>query len=181
MPWPERDARWPAGWQPLADGDIVEAGDTTLTVLHTPGHAPDHLCFWHESTRSVFSGDLALSGTTVWIPGNEHGDVAAYIRSLERILALEPARLYPAHGPIVERPAALLRHYIEHRREREAQIVEALRAGDTTPAAIAARLYRALSPKVLPLAQESVTAHLRKLEREGRARCVAEAWTIIDP
>ena len=47
MPWPERDGRWPAPWEPLADGSVVPAGDEALTAVHTPGHAPDHLCFWH--------------------------------------------------------------------------------------------------------------------------------------
>ena len=181
MPWPERDERWPANWEPLADGDVIEAGDTTLTALHTPGHAPDHLCFWHESTRCVFSGDLVLKGTTVWIPGTEHGDVGAYLRSLERILALEPERLYPAHGPVIERPAPLLRNYIAHRHEREAQIVEALRGGETTVDAITARIYRGLNAKLVPLARESVTAHLRKLARDGRVRHLHDAWHIIEP
>ena len=79
MPWPERDSRWPAPWAPLSDGDAVEAGDTALTVLHTPGHAPDHLCFWHEESRTLFGGDLAIKGTTVYIPSAHHGDLAAYL------------------------------------------------------------------------------------------------------
>jgi glyoxylase-like metal-dependent hydrolase (beta-lactamase superfamily II) len=180
MPWPERDARYAVDWRPLADGDVVEAGDTGLVALHTPGHAPDHLCFWHEGTRSVFCGDLMQKGTTIWIPGNEQGDVAAYIASLERVLALGPERAYPAHGPIIEDPGRLLRNYIQHRRDREAQIVDALRLGDSTVEAIAARLYRGLKNGLVVLARESVTAHLRKLEREGRARRDGDSWNIMD-
>jgi glyoxylase-like metal-dependent hydrolase (beta-lactamase superfamily II) len=181
MPWPERDARVDVQWEWLADGERVEAGDSALVVLHTPGHAPDHLCFWHEDTRSVFCGDLVVKGTTVYIPGNEHGDVAAYVASLERVLALDPVRLYPAHGPVVDAPAQLLRAYIEHRREREAQVLDALRTGDTTAEAMTARIYRGLNDKLVPFARESVTAHLRKLEREGRARRDGDVWTIIEP
>jgi glyoxylase-like metal-dependent hydrolase (beta-lactamase superfamily II) len=169
MSWPERDDKWPAPWQPLSDGAIVPAGDTFLTTVHTPGHAPDHLCFWHEPTRTLFSGDLAIKGTTVWIPASLRGDLAAYLRSLERVLALGPDRLLPAHGPVIEEPVPLLRGYIAHRLEREAQVLDALRAGDTSAAAMVARMYRGLGERLRPLARESIEAHLIKLEQDGRA------------
>jgi glyoxylase-like metal-dependent hydrolase (beta-lactamase superfamily II) len=179
VPWPERDARYAVDWQPLADGDVVDAGDTSLVALLTPGHAPDHLCFWHAPTRSLFCGDLMQKGTTIWIPGNEQGDVAAYIASLERVLALDPARVYPAHGPVIDDPQRLLRHYIEHRREREAQVLEALRQGDSAVEVMTARIYRGLPQHVLARARDSVTAHLLKLEREGRARRDGDVWNIM--
>ena len=182
MPWPARDARWPVAWQSIADGDVLAAGDTALVAVHTPGHAPDHLCFWHEPTASLFCGDLVVKGTTVWVPGTDDGDMGAYVASLERVLALEPARLYPAHGPVIDEPARMLRIYLEHRREREAQVIDALQRGETTAEEITARLYRGLADALLPLARESVTAHLRKLQREGRARRDdREAWHIIEP
>jgi glyoxylase-like metal-dependent hydrolase (beta-lactamase superfamily II) len=187
MPWPERDARWPARWEPLGDGSSVAAGDDTLTAIHTPGHAPDHLCFWHAESRTLFCGDLAQKGTTIYIPPNLQGDLMAYLSSLERVLALRPARLLPAHGPVIEDPEALLRGYIEHRQEREQQIIDLLRDGAVGPDAIVARLYRGLKETLVPMARESVLAHLLKLEREGRARRAgeaahpADAWHIIEP
>lgn len=181
MPWPGRDERWPAAWQALHDGERVDAGDTSLVTIHTPGHAPDHLCFWHEESRTVFGGDLAVQGTTVYIPSRLGGDVAAYLDSLRRILALRPARLLPAHGATVNDPETLLRGYIEHRLEREAQVLEAVRAGHTDPAAIVARVYRNLRESLVPLARESVEAHLIKLEREGFVRRDGEAWNIMEP
>lgn len=84
MPWPGRDDRWPVAWQPIGDGDVLDAGDTRLTAVHTPSHAPDHLCFWHPETRTLFGGDLVIQGTTVYIPAGLQGDVAAYLASLER-------------------------------------------------------------------------------------------------
>jgi hydroxyacylglutathione hydrolase len=179
--WPERDAKWPARWEPFADGDMLEAGDTSLSVVHTPGHAPDHACFWHAETRTVFGGDLAVKGTTVWIPANLQGDLADYLASLERILALRPARILPAHGPVIDDPEDVLRAYIEHRKEREAQVLEALAAGDTGVDAIVARVYRGLNPSLVPLARESVLAHLIKLEREGRVGRRLNAWNIMEP
>ena len=180
MPWPDRDQKWPVEWLPLKDGDVIEAGDTALMVIYTPGHSPDHLCFWHPQSRTLFCGDLAARGTTIWIPARLQGDLSAYLASLERVIALEPLRLLPAHGPIIDDPQRLLRSYIDHRRQREEQVIAALRAGDTTPAQIVARVYPVLSNAIVPLAVESVTAHLIKLEREGRARRDQDAWNIID-
>jgi glyoxylase-like metal-dependent hydrolase (beta-lactamase superfamily II) len=188
MPWPQRDARWPAPWEPLGDGSTVAAGDDTLTAVHTPGHSPDHLCFWHSESGTVFCGDLAQKGTTIYIPTNLQGDLIAYLASLERVRALQPAQLLPAHGPVIDDPERLLRGYIEHRREREEQIVELLRGGERVPDALVARIYRGLKETLVPMARESVLAHLLKLEHEGRVRRVGDAarpeddaWHIIDP
>ena len=179
MPWPDRDHRWEVPWVSVADGDTIDAGDSSVTAVHTPGHAPDHLCFWHGVTRTIFGGDLAIDGTTVWIPSTPHGDLAAYLASLERVLALNPERIFPGHGPVIEDPASLLRGYIAHRREREGQVIDALRHGDTRPEAIVARIYSELQEGLVPRAQETVTAHLQKLERDGRVRRAGDAWHII--
>jgi glyoxylase-like metal-dependent hydrolase (beta-lactamase superfamily II) len=179
MPWPSRDLAYGVRWEPLRDNDVVAAGDEEIAVVHTPGHSPDHLCFWHEPTRSLFCGDLAVQGSTVVIPAAHEGDLTAYLASIERILALQPARLLPAHGPVIEDPARLLHAYVAHRREREEQIVEALRAGDATAEAIVARVYAGLPAPLADAARESVTAHLVKLQREGRVRRVGDDWHII--
>ena len=181
MLWPGRDDKWPAPWTPIADGEVIAAGDDEIVAVHTPGHAPDHLCFWHEETRTLFCGDLAVSGSTVWIPSTLQGDLAAYLRSLQRVRELGPERMLPAHGPVIEEPDRILRNYIEHRLEREAQIVEALRNGAATPDAIVAQVYRGLKEALLPLARDGVVAHLVKLEREGRVRNDHDAWHIIEP
>src|SRR6188474_1975573 len=181
MPWPERDRTWPVEWQPLADGDRVEIGDVTATVVHTPGHAPDHVCVWHAETGTCFGGDLAIEGTTVWIPSLLAGDHAAYLSSLERVIALNPSWMLPAHGPIIMKPVALLRAYVAHRRERELQIIDALRHGDHSASAIVARVYPALEKGLVPRAEDTVLAHLAKLERDGIAGRTADAWHIIDP
>ena len=180
FPWPERDAKWQVGWDPVRDGDVIDAGETQLEAIHTPGHSPDHLCFWHEPSRTVFCADLAIKGTSVWIPWRLGGNLSDYLASLRRILALNPQRMLPAHGPIIDEPVSLLRAYLNHRLEREEQVIAALRAGAVTPEAIVARVYCGLKESLLPLAQESVMAHLSKLAHEGRARFDDEAWTMID-
>ena len=180
MTWSDQDARWPVEWEPVHDGETIGAGDSELVAIHTPGHSPDHLCFWHERSRTLFGGDLAIKGTSVWIPARHGGNLAAYLASLERILALSPARVLPAHGGVIENPTAVLSAYIAHRREREAQVIDALRAGDTSPHAIVDRVYKDIRQSLVPLASETVMAHLCKLQQEGRVRFEQDAWTMID-
>jgi glyoxylase-like metal-dependent hydrolase (beta-lactamase superfamily II) len=179
-PWSERDSKWAVSWSPIDDGDVIEAGDTSLAVVHTPGHAPDHLCLWHADTRVLFCGDLAIEGGTVWIPPRLQGDMAAYLWSLERILAMRPARMYPAHGGVIEEPERLLRTYLRHRQDREEQVVRALRRGHSTPATIAARIYAGLNDAAIAMGVETVTAHLMKLQIEGRATVDEDGWHMID-
>ena len=178
-PWPERDVRWPVPWTRLADGDLIEAGDTHLLTIHTPGHAADHLCFWHAQSRTLFGGDLAIEGSTVYIPSSVDGDLAAYLASIERVLALDPARILPAHGPVIENPASLLRAYLRHRRQREGQIVGILRESESTSDAIVRRLYGGLHDELFARARDMVEAHLLKLERDGRAIRVGDRWRTI--
>ena len=178
MPWTARDDRWPVSWIHVADRDAIQAGDSSLAVVHTPGHAPDHICLWHLESRILFGGDLAIQDTTVFIPAGPDGDAAAYVQSLARVLALAPARIMPAHGPVIDDPEALLRAYIRHRRQRELQIIDAIRHGNGTPDAIVARIYRGLDDTLRSRARETVIAHLRKLEREGRVRLTNDAWHI---
>ena len=181
MPWRERDGRWPVSWEPLADGQLVAAGDSQVRVVHTPGHAPDHVCFWHEESGTLFCGDLAVKGTTVFIPANLQGDLLQYLGSLARVRALKPSRLLPAHGAIIDDPDALLLAYLAHRMEREEQIVAALRERDASVDALVPLIYRGLKETLLEVARETVLAHLRKLEREGRAECRDESWHMIEP
>jgi len=173
---PERDNRYSVTWEPLADGDRIEAGDGALEVIATPGHAPDHLCFWHASTRALFCGDLAIQGSTVVIPVSTGGDLTAYLASLERVSTLDPVRMFPAHGPVIEDPARLLRLYGAHRRERDAQVLGALDMGDLTAEDVTQRLYGHLEGRLARFAKETVVAHLVKLEREGRVARRGDQW-----
>jgi glyoxylase-like metal-dependent hydrolase (beta-lactamase superfamily II) len=175
-PWPGRDDRYPADWTSLADGDVLAAGDGQLIVVHTPGHAPDHIALWDPDSRTLFSGDLVTVGTTVVILASTGGRLSQYLASLRRVLALQPARLLPAHGPPIDDPAAVIGKYLEHRGERELQVIDSLREGLRSIDAIVARIYRGLTPALVPMAKESVLAHLVKLEEEGRARREGDEW-----
>lgn len=157
------------GERRLASGQVIEDGGLTVRAVHTPGHTADHLCFLLEPDGFLFTGDTVLGkGTSVVDP--PEGDMAAYIRSLETLLALEPQRIYPGHGPVVFTPRGRLEFYLRHRAEREQQVVDALAAGRQTAADMVPRIYgEELAEDMHPAAARSVLAHLLKLEREGRA------------
>lgn len=179
LPWPARDGRFNVPWQPLADDQAVEAGDGRLTVVHTPGHAPDHVCFFDSAAGTLFGGDLLIENGTVVIPATRGGDLGDYLRSLERVKTLAPARVLPAHGPDILDPIGLVDRYIEHRARREAQVVEALAGGARTPADVAAAVYERLPDVLRPMAEESALAHLEKLRREGRATAEDGRYSLV--
>ena len=157
------------GFAALADGAVVRTEGATLRAVATPGHATDHLCFVLEEEHALFSGDNVLGVGTTVIPSHG-GDLLDYMASLDRMLALAPRRIYPAHGPCIEDGVAKLREYIAHRGERERQILAALGQGDAPIATIVERVYVDVPQVLHAAAAHSVAAHLGKLEREGRAR-----------
>ena len=177
-PWPDEDAQYAVPWRALDEGDIIDVGDEPLMTLHTPGHSPDHLAFWHEPTRTIFTGDLVVQGSSVMIHWSRGGDLGQYLASLERLLALEPVRLLPAHGPAIDDPRTIITGYLNHRRQREAQVLAVLGAGHATVQAIAESIYDGLAPALMPAAQENVRAHLEKLKSEQRASDADGRWTL---
>ena len=179
MPWPGQDEQYAVSWEPLDEGDVVPAGGESVSVLHTPGHSPDHLALWHEPSGSLFTGDLVVLGSSVMIHSSRGGNLAQYLASLERLLALDPRRLLPAHGPIVEHPRTLLTGYLEHRRFRERQVIAALRAGYSEVPAIAESIYDGLDPALMPAARENVRAHLEKLKSDRAADDDEGRWRLL--
>lgn len=177
-PWPGQDDQFDVGWTTLHDGERVDIGREHLITLHTPGHSPDHLAFWHEASGTVFTGDLVVLGSSVMIHTSRGGNLAEYMASLERILALSPRVLLPAHGPRVEDPQALVAGYLEHRRLRERQVLDALRGGHSTVEAIAESIYHGLDPALMTAARENVRAHLEKLRADGAASVELDRWRL---
>jgi glyoxylase-like metal-dependent hydrolase (beta-lactamase superfamily II) len=176
-PWPEEDRKFPVTWESIDEGDRLTAGNEELVVLHTPGHSPDHLAFWHEASRIVFTGDLVTRGSSVMIEASRGGSLAKYLAALERVRALKPSRLMPAHGPVIDEPEQVLNQYLEHRRMRERQVLDALAKGRDTVSSIAESIYDRLDPALLPAARENVRAHLEKLREEGTAFEKNGRWT----
>ena len=169
QPWKGVDEHYDLKVTPIRDGSVVRTEGATLRAVHTPGHAEDHLCFVLEEEQTLFSGDNVLGVGTTVIPGRG-GDLAAYLRSLERLLDEQPNAIYPAHGPRIADGRGKIREYIAHRLEREEQILSALRDGLSEIGAIVARIYAAYPTALHAAAAQSVLAHLLKLEAEGVAR-----------
>jgi len=172
------------GEQRLRDGQVVRAGSTEIRTIATPGHTPDHVSFWLERDRGLFTGDTVLGrGTSVIDP--PEGDLGHYLRSLRRLRELEPRTIYPGHGPVVLHAVDKLDEYLAHREEREEQVLAALRGGLDTPDAMVEAIYDGYPAEVLALAARSVLAHLLKLEAEGRAERTrkdgVERWSSSEP
>jgi glyoxylase-like metal-dependent hydrolase (beta-lactamase superfamily II) len=166
-PWPGTDERFGVAIQPIGDGEEIRTEGATLRAIHTPGHSPDHLCFLLEEEAALISGDNILGVGTTVIP-LDTGDLLDYMRSLERVLAESPGRIYPAHGPLIEDGPAKIREYLEHRLEREREIVAALGRGPMRVMEIVKIVYAAYPEVLHAAAAQSVTQHLLKLEREQR-------------
>lgn len=154
----------------LKDGDRVAGPDWTLETLATPGHASNHLAFALIEENALFSGDHVMGwSTTVVAPPD--GDMGAYMKSLDRVIGRGFGTLWPTHGAPVTDVAPFLEAYRAHRREREAQILARLAAGDRTIGQMVPALYAAVDERLWPAASLSVLAHLIDLTRRGVVVC----------
>lgn len=170
----------------VPDGGVVEGEDWRLTALHTPGHCGNHLCFAMGGTGAFFSADMVMSWSTSVVSPPD-GDMAAYMRSLDRLIARGAEdRLYLCgHGPPLPNPGPFLAALKAHREEREEKTLVALRAkGVATAEELVGPVYGPLDPRLVRPAGRSLLAHLVKLEAEGvvaRTRAIStaggeEAW-----
>jgi glyoxylase-like metal-dependent hydrolase (beta-lactamase superfamily II) len=138
-------------------------------VLHTPGHAPGHVCLFEEEDGVIIAGDMVAGvGTILIAPGD--GDMAVYLAQLERLAALGAHVALPAHGDPIDAPERTFRHYVAHRLAREAKVAAALGDEGALPEDLLPRVYADTPRSMWPVARLSLEAHLIKLEREGRAR-----------
>jgi glyoxylase-like metal-dependent hydrolase (beta-lactamase superfamily II) len=161
------------------DNDRIAFGGGELHVLHTPGHESGHCCFYESGDKVLFSGDNILGyGTAVIRPPD--GNMIHYLHSLERLLEFNISLILPGHGPLVGKPEAKIKEYIEHRIMREKQVIAALRQGRETIGDITEMIYVDVSPSLLRVAEFSVQAHLEKLMKEGRVKNEAGRYRLLD-
>ncbi|HEX7314272.1 MAG TPA: MBL fold metallo-hydrolase [Pyrinomonadaceae bacterium] len=157
----------------IEDGDRIELEgypSISLRAMHTPGHTRGHLSFYDERAGALLTGDNVVGVGSVLIDPEE-GSVRDYLASLERYRQLPRlVALFGGHGPAVGSPAAKVDEYISHRHKRERDILAAVRSGARTPAEVVARAYADVPPKMHPLAERAVAAHLIKLEEDGLVR-----------
>ena len=152
---------------PLKHAGKLKVDRVILEAHHTPGHIYAHICLLLAEQQLLFTGDLvAGQGTILVIPPD--GDMADYLDSLRAMRTLDVAAILPGHGPVIETPQTLLQEYIDHRLERERQVLYWLAQGYITAGDIAAQIYVDRPPAVLGIATMQVEAHLQKLRKEGR-------------
>jgi glyoxylase-like metal-dependent hydrolase (beta-lactamase superfamily II) len=155
---------------PMREGDTVEGPGWRLAAVETPGHTSNHLCFALPEERTLFSGDHVMGWSTSVIAPPD-GDMAAYMRSLAKLLERDDAVYWPTHGPAITEPKPHVRAFIAHREERRDEILRRLAAGDTAIAAIVENVYLGLDPRLKGAAGRSVLAHLVELVERGEVQC----------
>lgn len=164
----------------LVDNQVFKAQDTTLRVIYTPGHTKDHCAFWLEEEQNLFTADCVLGqGTAVF------DDLSEYITGLQRLITFQPKHLYPGHGPVVVDGTAKIQEYVNHRLERENQVIQLLSRQDTldqgwTPMEIVETLYKEYPESLHIPAARGIVLHLNKLNIDGKAKTLERHAFIPD-
>ena len=153
---------------------IKTGGGATLRALFTPGHEIDHTCYYLAQDKVMFTGDTVLGGSSSSVR-----DLSSYMQSLQLLVSFEADKVFPAHGTLVENGTDYIRQYIEHRQQREKQVVAALSAGHTDVYAIVEHVYpKDLKAGLKEAAARNVRTHLHKLVVEGVARQTEAEYSL---
>ncbi|XP_058468208.1 beta-lactamase-like protein 2 homolog [Malaya genurostris] len=162
----------------LQDGQKFVVDGATLEVLHTPGHTTDHIILLLHEENSIFSGDCILGeGTSVF------EDLHSYMNSLQKILSMKPTVIYPGHGNIIQDPEERLRHYIDHRKQREAQIMTVFKQQPNlrfSEMDLVKIIYKDTPKNLWVAAAINVNHHLRKLTIEKKIIQEGDFWMFIN-
>lgn len=162
----------------MSDGDTLETDEFVLEAIHTPGHASNHLCFRHGATNWILTGDHVIDGSTVVINPPD-GNMSDYLDSLRKVKALRPDALLPGHGDRIDDPGRLIDWIIDHRLEREAKVIAAVKANrGLSTRALVPKVYADVPPKFYAWAERSLLAHLEKLERDGDVVHADGSWSV---
>lgn len=164
----------------IGDGATIDGTEFRLEVMHTPGHAPNHLCFYLDEERVLFSGDTILDGMYSVVSPRNGGDMAQYLATLERLRKMRLARIAPGHGDVIEEPRARIDDYLQHRLQREKQILALLKKGPARVKDVVDTLYTDTPEPLLEVAGLQVHAHLLKLRADGKVegRAARSAWKL---
>ena len=151
----------------LNDADIIKTDEYTLEVIHTPGHASNHLCFLIKELNCLITGDHIMDGSTVVI-GPPDGNMADYLESLNKLFKYKIDCLAPGHGNFMYEPKKIIESIIRHRLSREAKVLRRLEdVGDIDLESLTAIVYDDVPEQLHPIAKFSLEAHLLKLLKEG--------------
>jgi glyoxylase-like metal-dependent hydrolase (beta-lactamase superfamily II) len=164
----------------IDEGDVIDGTEFRLEVLHTPGHAPNHLCFFLEEERILFTGDTILDGMFSVVSPKTGGDMAQYMATLDRLRKMRLSKIAPGHGDVIDEPKARIEEYLAHRKAREKQILAIVKKGPAKIRDIVATLYPDTPEPLLDVAGKQVHAHLLKLRAEGKVsgQSAKSAWSL---
>jgi glyoxylase-like metal-dependent hydrolase (beta-lactamase superfamily II) len=161
----------------LPDGELIvlegRGARHSLKVMHTPGHAANHLCLVLLEDGLLFSGDHVLNGSTTVVDPPD-GDMTAYIDSLDALAAACQAHgiefILPAHGYVLGFPEQAIAHLRAHRLGREAKVLAAMQARpEGTLEDWVELAYDDVPPRMWPVAKRSLLAHVQRIESLGLA------------
>ena len=163
----------------LEDGDRLAVDGIQIDVIHTPGHASNHICFRHLGLNWVFTGDHVIDGSTVVIDPPD-GNMKHYLESLAKVKELRPAALAPGHGELIHDPDRAIDWIVDHRLKREAKVVAALKENPgLTSMELVPHVYKDVDKKLYGWAERSLLAHLLKLKDDGVAAQDNDQWTEV--
>ncbi len=148
--------------------------------MHTPGHAPGHLCLFRPEDGRLIAGDMVAGIGTILVDPVD-GDMGVYLESLGRLARLDASWVYPAHGEPIARERQIFSHYIKHRLARERRIARALREEALSLQELLPLCYADTPQAFWPLAERSLLSHLLKLATDGRAFLDASGWRKSTP
>lgn len=166
----------------LQEGDLLEAGFTTLQVIETPGHSPGHICLFARELGLLFAGDHVLPTISPHIgmyPQSPPNPLAVFFHSLDKVDGLKVNLVLPAHEYVFNNLRQRIRQIKEHHRIRLEEVLAALDEGEKTAYQVAAQVSWAIGPweQLDVWARRSalmeVVAHLEYLLSLGRVekRC----------
>jgi glyoxylase-like metal-dependent hydrolase (beta-lactamase superfamily II) len=154
-------------------GDLIQGNGWTVECVYTPGHTSNHMCFQLNEEKALFSGDHVMGWSTSIISPPD-GDMTAYMESLHLLLDRDDEIYWPTHGSSISNPKDYVQSFIEHRLERETQIIAALKSGHETITDMVPGMYVDLDEKMYPAAARSVLAAMIRLIDTGKVKCLGE-------
>ncbi len=162
----------------LENGDIFKTAEFKLEVIHTPGHASNHLCYFNDELGWLFTGDHIIDGSTVVIDPPD-GNMSDYLNSLEGLMSKVMTVIAPGHGDPIDKPYEAIDWIINHRLEREAKVVAALESNPgSTCSELVPHAYDDVHEGLYGWAERSLLAHLLKLESDDRANQDNDHWSL---
>ena len=166
--------------QEISHGDLIQTNEYTLEVIHTPGHASNHLCYLLQEENILFTGDHIMQGSTVVIAPPD-GNMTEYLHSLNLLREYTISKIAPGHGELIHDPIKIIDAIVEHRLGREKKVLEKLnKIGPSTMDELVIEVYDDVSAMLHPIAKWSLEAHLIKLNENKKVTKNRQLYSVVE-